>query len=134
MNEENRIRRIDTEVVEKGKVSVTGLEQTVVDSIRDYQKIAGLEEVVRCLLMIPGLNEDKLKICLEKCGNGFLYQKCGYIFESLQPDLGISGEFLEMCEAHKSGSKRYLVKDSGSIMYDKRWNLYTPGALKKTGG
>lgn len=124
-------KRTGIEVVKKGNVSVTGLEQTVVDSIKDYEKIAGLEEVVRCLLMVPGLNEDRLKICLERCGNGFLYQKCGYILEALQSDIGISEEFLVMCEAHRSGSKRQLVKGGRGMEYNKRWSLYAPVSLKK---
>ena len=48
-------RKQDTEVIQQGNVKVTSIEQTVVDSIRDFEKIAGLEEVIRCLMLVPGL-------------------------------------------------------------------------------
>ena len=46
-------------------VRVTSLERTVIDSIFDMDKIAGLEEILRCLELIPSLNEEKLLDVLE---------------------------------------------------------------------
>lgn len=123
-------RKDDLDVTISGKTTFTGIEQTVVDSIRDFEKIAGFEEVVRCLLMIPELKEDKLEKCLERCGNGFLYQKCGYLMEQLQPELKISDDFLAMCEKRVSGSKRQLLNDEKNTVYHKRWNLYAPPSLR----
>lgn len=124
-------RKEKLDVTKMGDAAVTGLEQTVTDSIRDYEKIAGFEEVLRCLLMIPELNENRLKICLENCGNGFLYQKCGYILEQLQPELKISDEFLAMCGMKISGSKRQLIKGGENMVYHARWKLYAPESLRK---
>ena len=44
---------------------VTSLEQTVVDSLYNFEGEAGLEDVVECIMRLPGLDEDKLLECLE---------------------------------------------------------------------
>lgn len=124
-------RKSDIEVVQGKKLKVTSIEQTVVDSIRDFEKIAGLEEVLRCLMLIPGLKEEKVLDCLKRNGNGFLYQKCGYLFEGLQKELGFSASFFEECEKHCSGAKRYLIKGKREAVFNHRWKLYTPLTLKK---
>ena len=46
-------------------VRVTSLERTVIDSIADFEKIGGLEELLRCLILVPTLVPDKLLEALE---------------------------------------------------------------------
>lgn len=123
-------RKQDAEVMQLGNMRVTSLEQTVVDSIRDFEKIAGLEEVIRCIMLVPGLNEQKILECLAKNKNGFLYQKCGYIFEELLEEFHFSANFFKECEAKSSEAKRYLMKDFKNNVYFERWKLYAPPALK----
>lgn len=118
------------DVVHHGNITVTSIEQTVVDSIRDYEKIAGLEEVIRCMVLIPGLNERKVLECIARNNNGFLYQKCGYIFESLQNEFNFSQAFFDECEKHSSKAKRYLLKGLKESVYQEKWKLYTPYSLK----
>ena len=118
------------DVSDLGGVRVTSLEQTVVDSIADVEKVAGLEETLRCLLLLPSLNESKLLQILSERSNGFLWQKCGYILEQLNSGLGLSPAFFETCRSHITGSKRPLVKDSAQkLLWDKRWGLYVPQTL-----
>lgn len=124
-------RKPDTEVVLQGGVRVTSIEQTVVDNIRDFEKIAGLEEVLRCLMLVPGLNEEKILAALKRNGNGFLYQKCGYLFEQLDDEFRFSGRFFEECKKYSSQAKRYLMKDAGETVFQERWKLYTPESIKK---
>ena len=124
-------RKPDIEAVWQGNVRVTSLEQTVVDSIRDFEKIAGLEEILRCLMFMPGLNEEKVLLCLRRNKNGFLYQKCGYIFEVLKVEFGFSDSFFEECKRYSSNAKRYLIKETGKNVYNEKWKLYTPSALKQ---
>ncbi len=114
------------DVIENGKVRVTSLEQTVVDSIRDFEKIAGLEEVLRCIMLVPELKEEQLLQCLAQNGNGFLYQKCGYIFRNLQGELGLSEQFFQECKKHGAKSKRHLMKDMNEAVLDKEWGIYVP--------
>ena len=123
-------RKPDMQVVQRGNIRVTSVEQTVVDSIRDFEKIAGLEEVIRCMMLVPGLNEQKVMECLARNGNGFLYQKCGYIFEEMQEEFHFSTDFFAECEKCSSDAKRYLMKESQDCVFYKRWKLYAPVSLK----
>lgn len=124
-------RKPDTEVILQGNIRVTSVEQTVVDSIRDFEKIAGLEEVIRCMRLVPGLNEQKVLECLARNNNGFLYQKCGYLFEELKEEFHFSSNFFGECEKYSSGAKRYLMKGLQEHVYHKRWKLYVPLSLKR---
>ena len=124
-------RKPNTEVIQQGSTRVTSIEQTVVDSIRDFEKIAGLEEVIRCIMLVPGLNEDKILACLNRSRNGFLYQKCGYLFEEFRNEFGFSNKFFEKCRRNSSGAKRYLMKEAQETVYCEKWKLYTPPSLKK---
>lgn len=124
-------RKPNIEVIKQGKVVVTAIEQTVVDSIRDFEKIAGLEEVIRCLMLVPGLSEEKILSCLDQNQNGFLYQKCGYIFEELENEFNFSSNFYEVCKKNSSGSKRHLMKETGETVFNEKWGLYTPPSLKR---
>ena len=123
-------KKPDIDVVTYGNIRVTSIEQTVVDSIRDFEKVSGIEEVIRCLLLVPGLNEEKILKCIARNENGFLYQKCGYIFEELNDDFHFSPVFFEACEKYSSDAKRYLIKDSKESIYKERWKLYAPSSLK----
>lgn len=97
----------------------------------DFEKIAGLEEVLRCLMLVPGLNEEKVLASLKRNENGFLYQKCGYLFEQLKDEFGFSNDFFEECKRYSSGAKRYLMKDPGKTVFQEKWKLYTPPSLKE---
>ena len=123
-------RKTDADMVMQGNMRVTSIEQTVVDSIRDYEKIAGLEEVLRCLMLVPSLNEQKILACLKRNCNGFLYQKCGYLFEELKQEFGFSEDFYMECEKNVSGARRYLMKESQNTVFNERWKLYVPFSLK----
>ena len=123
--------RPGTEVIQQGNIRVTSMEQTVVDSIRDFEKIAGLEEVIRCIMLIPGLDEQKILRCLARNKNGFLYQKCGYLFEKMSQEFQFSKAFFEKCEKYSSDAKRYLMKELQDNVFHKRWKLYAPQSLEK---
>ena len=123
-------KKTDIDVVTHGNIRVTSIEQTVVDSIRDFEKISGAEEVIRCLLLVPGLKEEKVLECISRNENGFLYQKCGYIFEELNDEFHFSPSFFVKCERNSSSAKKYLFKESKDNIYNERWKLYTPSSLK----
>lgn len=118
------------QTTQTGSVTVTGLEQTVIDSIRDLDKIAGLEEVIRCMLLIPALNEKEILKCLENNDNGFLYQKCGYLFEELQTELELSDAFYEECKRHCPNSRRYLTKEKQENVWIGKWGIYAPRSFR----
>ena len=112
-------------------MQVTSVEQTVVDSIRDFEKIAGLEEVMRCMMLLPGLNEQKVLECLARNKNGFLYQKCGYLFQELEDEFHFSSHFFKECEKYSSDARRYLMKEPTDYVFHKRWKLYAPQSMKE---
>ena len=47
-------------------IRVTSLERTVVDSIKDFEKIGGLEELLNCIEATPYLKKDELIKCLDE--------------------------------------------------------------------
>lgn len=124
-------RKPNLDIVQIGNIKVTSIEQTVVDSIRDFEKIAGLEEVIRCIMLVPELKEEKILDCLKKNRNGFLFQKCAYIFEELQEEIGFSDTFFDECQKYCSDAKKYLMKEEKDMVYNEKWRLYTPVTLKK---
>ena len=111
-------------------VRVTSLERTVIDSIADFEKIGGLEELLRCLLLIPSLDPHKLLDALELYGRGQLYQKAGYILEALKDELSLPEFFFAECEKRSSASKTYLFEKQRDFVLHKRWKLFAPKDLK----
>lgn len=108
-------------------VRVTDLERTVLDNIKDFDRIGGLEELLRCLEMITVLNESKLTTYLKKYNNQFLIQKTGYLL-SFYPQLKLSDEFFVYCKKNIGNSSRYLYHDlkKEKNMFLKEWNLCIP--------
>ncbi len=111
-------------------VRVTSLERTVVDSMADFKKIGGLEELLRCLMMVPSLSSEKLLECLEAYGLGRLYQEAGYILESFRDDLNLPESFFRECEKHMPASKSYLTSPEDKYPLCSRWDLYAPENLR----
>lgn len=112
-------------------VRVTSLERTVIDSIADFTKISGLEELLRCLALIPSLDESKLLEVLDRYGRTQLYQKVGYIFEEYKEAPQLSENFFSECMKRASSSKTYLCKKQDDFVFHRKWNLYAPGDLEK---
>ena len=105
---------------------VASLEQTVVDSLHSFQGEAGLEDVVECIVRLPGLDADRLLQCLERYGNGYLYQKCGYVLEQLQSYVKLPEMFYRECREHCASTVRYMVKGAEGLVYHKGWGVYGP--------
>ena len=110
---------------------VTGLEQTVVDSLHSFAGEAGLEDVVECIMRLPRLDADRLLECLERYGNGYLYQKCGYVLEQLQGHVGLPEAFYRECRKRSASTVRYMVKGAESLIYHREWGIYAPAYLER---
>jgi len=126
--------RISVGVVDRPDgVRVTDMERTVLDSIGDFEKIAGLEELLRCLELIPYLNENKLLEYLEQYSKQVLYQKTGYILSHLKEELRLTDQFFDICEKKVTKSVRYIyrgVRNEPNV-FDRRWQLYVPENLMR---
>ena len=121
--------RISGGITEINGTRVTTLERTVIDSINLFEKIGGLEELLRCLMLIPMLDETALLTVLAEYRSGFLYQKTGYILSPFANSFGISEGFFDMCKSHLPKGKSYLSSESQGFICHKEWKLYAPKNL-----
>jgi predicted transcriptional regulator of viral defense system len=64
------------------RVRVTNLERTVIGSIKGFERIGGLEELLNSLSIIPYLDETKLKTYLNAYREQGLFQRTGYLLEN----------------------------------------------------
>lgn len=110
-----------------GKVRVTDLERTIVDSIKDFTKIGGLEELLRCLMMVTYADAKKLIHYLTLYDNQFLWQKAGYILSEF-PNMKLPPEFFDECKNHIEKSVRYLYPELKyeSSDYAPEWGIFVP--------
>lgn len=118
-----------------GGVRVTDKERTLLDSVKDMDKISGLEEVVAVVEVSPKLNEKRLLTYLKEYHNQFLYQKTGYLLEQFRENKELSDEFFEECLEQTGKSKRYLSRDINEGSYDAKWKMVVPtqGLFLKNG-
>ena len=119
-----------------GNIRVTDKERTILDSIKDMDKIAGMEEVIAGIQSVKRLNEAKLVHYLELYENQFLYQKAGFIFGQMKQELGLTSEFFSLCKIRAGKSTRYLSSDHQDGTFNSEWNLVVPGYIfdAKNGG
>ena len=126
--------RIDVGIDGKADgIRVTDIERTLLDSINDFEKIGGLEELLRCIEMILYLDEAKLIAYLDQYDKHFLYQKAGYILEHMKKPLRLSEKFFKHCEVNQAKSVRYLYHgiEHEPNMFQNKWNLIVPKDLMK---
>lgn len=114
-------------------VKVTDMERTVLDGISDFTKIGGLEELLKCIDLLPPLNEEKILEYLKLYHNPFLYQKTGYILEYFKEQLELSSNFFLTCQKNIDSTKRYLEKSRWQYPFvlHKKWLLYAPQNLER---
>lgn len=111
-------------------VRITDLERTVIDSIRDFNKIGGFEELLSCLEGVQYLDEIKLKRYLDIYNTQGLYQKVGYLLDYYRKEMQLSKEFVEYCKTKIGKSKRYLVNEAKEdSYYNSEWGLMVPEGL-----
>lgn len=111
-------------------VRITDMERTVVDSIRDFNKIGGIEELLNCLEGIYYLDEKKLKRYLDIYDTQGLYQRVGYLLEHYRKEMQLSKHFIEYCKSKIGKSRRYLVNEPGNeCFYNSEWALMVPERL-----
>lgn len=116
-------------ITEINRTRITTLERTVIDSINMLENIGGLEELLRCLALIPTLDETALIACLAEYESGFLYQKTGYILSAFADSLGLSDSFFTICKTHLPKGKSYLSNEKQGFIWHREWKLYAPKNL-----
>jgi predicted transcriptional regulator of viral defense system len=111
-------------------IRVTDLERTVVDSIKDFEKIGGFEELLNCISAIHFLNEEKLRAYLDFYDIQVLYQKTGFLLEQYTHEMQLSHAFISYCKSKIGKSTRYLINEEmNDGTYNGEWKLVVPGGL-----
>ena len=109
-----------------GGIRITNLERTLVDSVKDMEKIAGIEEVLQDICSMKRMQEKRVLKYLELISNQFLYHKVWFLLSAHKEQLGLSDEFFDACKSQIGKSKRYLTKDMFEGHYDDEWKLVIP--------
>lgn len=112
-----------------GGIAVTNVERTIIDCVKDMDKIAGIEEVVQNIESMGRMQEKRILKYLELFQNQFLYQKMGYLLSEHQERMGLSDTFFDNCKEKIGKSKRYLTRDQVGGRYDDEWKLVVPEGL-----
>ncbi len=112
-------------------IRTTDVERTILDGIKNFDKIGGLEELLNCLGLISSVNEDTLLNYLSEYHQIFLYQKTGYILSHFCDQMHLHNIFFEKCRNEITATKRYLSSylNKKELMLDKKWNLFVPKDL-----
>lgn len=114
-------------------VRITGLERTVIDSINDFNKIGGLEELLNCLEGIHYIDDKKLKYYLDIYDIQGLYQRVGYLLYHYQKGMQLSEDFIDYCKSKIGKSRRYLIDErKEDNLYNSEWKLMVPKGLFET--
>jgi len=113
-------------------VRITDLERTVIESIRDFNKIGGFEELLNCLEGIHYLDENKLRLYLNIYDIQGLYQKAGYLLDHYRKEMQLSKDFIDYCKRKIGKSRRYLLSETNEdSYYNSEWELMVPEGLFK---
>jgi predicted transcriptional regulator of viral defense system len=115
-------------IMQPDGVRVTDLERTVLDSVNDAAKVAGLEELTACLSLVPWLDPDKLLDYLARYGKQALYQKTGFLLGLHAEQLRLPQWFFDACQSHM-GKGVSRLGDSPDRVYDRVWRLVVPAQL-----
>jgi len=109
-------------------IRVTDIERTVLDSINEFEKDMGFEELIKCIAAIPVLNQGKLLDYLALYDKQFLYQKTGFILEHFKREFDISDIFLNECREKSGKSSRYLLRETSGYepVFSNKWHLTVP--------
>ena len=119
-------------VTVNGRIRVTDLERTIIDSIKDFHKIGGLEELLNCLDMATFVNEKTMIEYLDEIDIFGVWQKCGFLL-SLFPNMKISDTFFDICKEKSKKHPRYLYEElrEEKTAFIPDWNLFVPVNLPR---
>lgn len=117
-------------------VKISDKERTIIDSIKDMNKISGPEEVNSAIPLMASLDENRLLKYLKLYNNKSLYQRVGFMLEQYKDVLGISDAFFQRCKEIAGNTKSGIYDEGGETVYNPKWKLLVPKDLLtlKNGG
>lgn len=106
-------------------VKVTSIERTIVDSINDVDKITGTEELLKCIGLVPYVNEALILDYLKQRSSKLLYKKTGYLLSYFNKALRLSDAFFETCLIEGGKVIGYFSQvDKKNLVYNSKWRIY----------
>ena len=116
-------------------VKVTSIERTIVDSIDDIDDIAGIEELLKCIGMVPEVDETLVLDYLNRRSSKLLYKKTGYLLSHFQTVLRLSDRFFETCLVKGQNVVGYFSQsDKENLVYVHKWGVYAYADLMSHAG
>lgn len=106
-------------------VKVTSIERTIVDSINDVDKITGTEELLKCIELVPFVNEGLLLEYLKYRSSKLLYKKVGYVLSHFNDNFKLSDDFFETCLREGGKVIGYFSQiDKKNLVFNSKWHMY----------
>lgn len=113
-------------------VKITSIERTIVDSINDVDKVAGIEELLKCISLVPYLEEQLILDYLKHRSSKLLYIKTGYLLSHFKEEFNLSEEFFTTCLLEGGKVIGYFSQiDKSNLVYNSKWHLYAYDNLLK---
>ena len=112
---------------------ITDIERSILDSVYNINKVAGFEELIEVLEMLPLLNEGKMMNYLSQFKvNKTFIQRLGFLLEEFL-SFPCSNELMSYLLCNKGNSTKYLFPvdgvHKGNTIYVKKWNLIVPRSI-----
>lgn len=113
------------------KVTVTGKERTLVESLERPQYCGGFEEMYRSLEKMPYIDFDILLQYLDLREQKNLFSRVGYFLEQHRKDFNVEEKVLLQLEKNVPSQPLYWDRSRKSGIIKKRWNLIVPSDVDK---
>lgn len=111
------------------RIRVTDIERTIIDCVNYINLCGGTEELIRCLQVIPYVDENKLLTYLKTFKNKSLYKKVGYFLETYCPNLRLTTDFYDICQKQGENIVSYLTEEHKNCTFCSKWKLYLPQSI-----
>ena len=127
-------RRLDFQVEETpDHVRVTGRERSIIDCLLFLEYSGGVEEVDKCLAMLPSFDFETALAYLKLLRRPWLYARLGYLLDRHADKLFFSGACRDSMLRRLPRGVAYLGPKRSGYHWVPTWNLMVPGTLARTG-
>ena len=112
------------------KLSVTGKERTLVESLEKPQYCGGFEETYRSLEKIPFIQPDVLLAYLDHREQKNLYARVGFFLEQHRGEFHVEESLLRLLEQDVPAQPVYWAPQRKGGVLAKPWNLIVPESVR----
>jgi predicted transcriptional regulator of viral defense system len=126
-------RRLDFQVEETpDHVRVTGRERSILDCLLFLEYSGGVEEVDKCLAMLPSFDFEAAFAYLKLLRRPWLYARLGYLLDRNADKLFFSGTWRDSMLRRLPRGVAYLGPKRSGYRWVPTWNLMVPETLAHT--